>query len=158
MEEQNQDRITNSTWITRGDSAGLFNAKSETAFTQSVSPAGTRWAFSGLNGNPVDPDFSAANYANLTFSPWRESLGGMGSLQTNIVNRPGVIHIVAEDIYVDILFSEWGSGGGGSFSYSRGSEPAAVPVESIPIAPVWVGACLLLFTAIAAAANRTYGA
>lgn len=29
----NQDRITDSVWITRADSKGLFNIKSETAYT-----------------------------------------------------------------------------------------------------------------------------
>jgi hypothetical protein len=37
-----------------------------------------------------------------------------------------VVHLKAEDIYIDIVFDSWGTGGtaGGSFAYRRGMPPA----------------------------------
>ena len=121
----NQDRITADVWLTRGNVAGLFNAAVE-SFYDDPSPAGTRWAFSGL-GNPTGSAFSADNYSNLEFSSWVDSLGGRGVLQSNILNRPAVLHLVNQDIYIDITFNEWANGEG-RFSYTRASAPAtAVP-------------------------------
>ena len=113
----NQDRITPLVWITRGGSEGIFNIKSEAAFTDFVSPAGTEWA----NGDAV-------NYAILTFATWEtwaQAAGGPPST----VNKNAVVHLIAEDIYIDIRFDAWGVGpiSGGSFSYHRGQDPA-VPV------------------------------
>src|SRR5437773_2246287 len=55
----NQDRITANVWITRADSQGVFNAKTETNFTHDLSPADTAWA-----------DGNLTNYASLTYTNW----------------------------------------------------------------------------------------
>lgn len=137
----NQDRLTDTVWITRGFSRGLYNIApgQETSFASGVSPIGTRWAFAGLNGNPVA--ISAADHARLSFSDWETSLGGEGVLRDHIFDRPGVLHLVAADVYVDIRFTEWGSGGSGTFTYTRASAPARAPV---PIASPTAGLLLAL--------------
>jgi hypothetical protein len=43
---------------------------------------------------------------------------------------PGVVHLISDDIYLDINFTSWTQGGdvnGGGFSYTR-STPGASPV------------------------------
>ena len=133
--EANQDRISPSVWLTRNTTRGLFNIRIEPEYTNQESPDDTRWAFSGLNGNPTN-NFSAANYQNLNFTNWEDSLGGNNQLLTNILNRPGVIHLLVEDIYIDIEFSAWGSNGDGRFTYRRASSPE-VSSTQVPI-PLWI--------------------
>jgi hypothetical protein len=120
---ENQDRITPLVWITRANVAGIYNAAQEAQFLRGVSPTGTEWAFQGLNGNP-DSGVSAADFASLTFADWTTALEGQAG--PNIVDTPGVLHLVNEDIYIDIIFTAWGFGGGagGSFEYLRASPTA----------------------------------
>ncbi len=131
----NQDRITNIIWITRENTRGIYNAFSESSHNQNTSPSGTRWAFSGLNGNPSGTTFSANEYTNLIFDNWVDSLGGQGFLQGNILNRHGVVHLIDDDIYIDIVFTEWGAGfGGGGFTYTRATAPMTTADEAnVPV-------------------------
>lgn len=131
----NQDRISPTVWITRGSVAGLYNAVSETAYAP-TSPAGTRWAVSNVNGNPnFTYGTGAAMYQSLTFSDWDDALGSMNALRTNILAETAVLHLVAEDVYLDIKFTAWAAGrGDGSFSYVRANgvvpEPASLAILS----------------------------
>jgi len=103
---QNQDRITNDVWITRADQRGIFNAFSETSYQRFVSPAGTEWAFG-----------RAADWMNLTFEPWEEAIS---NFPPGMLNQPLAVHLIDEDIYLDLMFTEWTPGGsGGGFTYIR---------------------------------------
>lgn len=115
----NQDRITPTTWLTRANTRGLFNIFSEASFTHNVSPANTRWA----NG-------TLANYQSLTYQDWETWAGGIPNIPT-IVNRPAVLHLISENIYIGITFTSWGVGGsgGGSFSYQRSTPAIPAPVK-----------------------------
>jgi len=114
----NQDSLTSNVAFTRGNNAGLYNAVLETLYT-SGSPADTLWAFAGLNGNP-STGVTASNFAALTFTTWAASLGGQNNLQSNIVARAGVVHLITDDIYLNITFTSWAGGNvGGAFSYTR---------------------------------------
>jgi hypothetical protein len=110
----NQDRITPIVWLTRKSSQGLFNIAQEAGYSAS-SPTDTEWA----SGNAI-------NYPSLTFQPW---------VQWATNNPPGtigvdaVVHLVTEDIYIDIRFESWtGSSLGGGFSYYR-AIPPVVPAD-----------------------------
>ena len=133
---ENQDRITPLAWLTRGNLQGLFNAAQEPGFLRGVSPAGTEWAFEGLNGNPA-AGISAADFGSLVFADWTTALGGR--VADNILDRPGVVHLIDEDIYIDIIFTDWGigAGAGGSFTYLRAAPTAnddtAETVEGVPV-------------------------
>ncbi len=131
----NQDRITSNVWITRDFTGGIYNIApgAETAYLQDVSPQRTRWAFAGLQGNPQN--ISAPDFAQLNFSDWRTALGGMNNLLSNIIDRPGVVHLVADDIYIDITFTQWGMGGSGTFAYTRASTAsmAPIPQQQVPL-------------------------
>jgi hypothetical protein len=126
----NQDVLTSNVALTRGDALGMYNPLKETGYS-SPSPADTQWAFQGLNGNP-DTGVTASNFAALTFDSWASALGGSGILASNILLRPGVLHLVSDDIYLDIVFTAWGVGHGapgGGFAYNRNSE-AVVPLPA----------------------------
>lgn len=112
----NQDRLTDNVWLTRGNTEGIYNIRTEASFAKgsNFSPAGTRWA-SG----------TTANYASLSYTDW-ESWTRTISNPPGSVGHDAVLHLVADDIYLDIKFTSWGVGigGGGAFSYVR-STPAA---------------------------------
>lgn len=135
---ENQDRLSDRVALTRGDLAGLFNGAAENGYQRNISPAGTRWAFSGINGNPT-AGFDAANHAQLLFQAWETAVGGAPILPGNILNRPAVVHLIEEDIYLDLTFTAWVQGispgqptpSGGGFAYTR-SSPAGVVASAEP--------------------------
>ena len=112
---KNQDRITYSVWITRQDNQGIFNIQLESSYDRQnrTSPQGTEWA----NGQILD------GIENLVFTTWQDS---KSNSSTDEVGINKVVHLLAEDIYIDIKFLSWSQGGGGSgtgsgggFSYER---------------------------------------
>jgi hypothetical protein len=105
----NQDRINNNVWITRANNQGVFNIASENNYTDFFSPADTEWAI-GI----------ASNSAMLTFQNWEDS---SGSNPPSLVNQDMVLHLITDDIYIDLKFTSWQSGGaGGGFSYERSTD------------------------------------
>lgn len=129
--EANQDRITDEVWLTRDPfQGGLFNATLESLwdFATFDSPKGTEWAVAGLNGNPAT--ISSSDHASLNFDTFTNAYGGTGVLAYNIVGARAVVHLVEDDIYLELEVTGWGQGnmgGGGSFSYLRSGPPAAPP-------------------------------
>ncbi len=109
-EETNQDRITDNVWITRGNTGGqIYNAAVETMFDKDNSPEDTEWAL----GTTAD------GIANLTFDKLRATIQ-----PKEIVGKDLVLHLITDDVYIDIKFSTWSegnSGTGGGFSYERRS-------------------------------------
>lgn len=110
----NQDRITDNVWITRQDEAGLFNIAQEDWFSGGLfgtivgrSPFDTEWAFGSI----------ADGVENLEFDFWGTAVGWR---PPDMVGEDMVLHLISEDIYIDIKFTSWTSGGdGGGFSYER---------------------------------------
>jgi hypothetical protein len=141
----NQDRLTSNVWLTRGDFFPLFNIAIEPGYTGG-SPADTEWAFGPTQpGNPGS--IRASNHANLAFTSFVLSLDAQ--IGENAVRYgPGVVHLITDDIYVDIRFTSWTKGpGGGGVSYVR-STPGQPPV------PEPASATLLVTGIIAGAAAR----
>jgi len=111
---ENQDRITPVIWLTRASSQGLFNIKTESFYTHDLSPAGTEWAFG-----------TTAQFASLNYTNWET---WAGNNPPGTVGRDAVVHLIAEDIYLDLRFTSWsGAGGGGGFSYVRSTNPIPEP-------------------------------
>lgn len=116
----NQDRISDSIWLTRADNRGIFNIRTESEYDRidRSSPEDTEWA----NGTIAD------GINNLTFGTWHQSNPTAPHFQIG-VNK--VLHLISEDIYIDITFTSWTQGGGGSgtgfgggFSYRRSTDPS----------------------------------
>ena len=109
--EANQDRITSNVWLTRGNSGGqIYNAKTESDSSKISSPADTQWAFG-----------TTANLGSLTFASFRGT-----SKPQNAVGQNMVLHLVTDDIYIDIKITSWTSGStsGGGFTYQRSTDPS----------------------------------
>ena len=108
--ENSQDRITDLVWLTRGNNGGqLYNAKTESNSSKSNSPDDTRWAFG-----------TTSNLGSLTFSTFRGT-----SKPKLAVGQDMVVHLITDDIYIDIKITSWtsGSDSGGGFSYERSTDP-----------------------------------
>jgi hypothetical protein len=108
----NQDRINPNVWLTRGGIQGLYNAKTESGFIHSFSPADTQWA-----------DGTTANYSSLSYVDWNTWAKTIHGGPPSTVGVAAVLHLITDDIYIDITFTSWAAGG--DFSYQR-STPAAV--------------------------------
>ena len=108
--ETNQDRITDSVWLTRRDSQALFNIARENSYVRNQSPIGTLWAKG-----------TTADIANLTFDVLDNSIGSI----KDAVDEDLVMFLEKENIYIDVKFTSWASGkegGKGGFSYERSTE------------------------------------
>lgn len=104
----NQDKITSSVSITRGNSGGeIYNVVLENEATKNTSPRGTEWAIGEIS-----------NLSNLTFSSFRSAVGS----PKEVVGKRLVLHILEEDVYLSVEFKSWGEGQKGSFSYERSTE------------------------------------
>ncbi len=115
------DQISPNVWLTRGTSQGIFNIKTEAAFTPFFSPADTEWA----NG-------TTANYGSLTYSDWNTWAKTINGGPPNTVGLNAVVHLISEDIYLDLKFTAWPVGGG--FTYQR-STPAVANVPPTRSSP-----------------------
>ena len=112
--ESSQDRITDLVWITRGNSNVLFNAKTESSAEISgfISPADTEWAEGTTN-----------DLNNLVFTDFKNAAPKIGTTPRVklMVGRNYVLHLITDDVYIDLKMLSWRSGGngGGGFSYER---------------------------------------
>jgi hypothetical protein len=105
-----RDQLTPSVSLTRALTSGLFNGVSENSYSRIASPADTEWAVGSL-----------ADYAILSYAPWEVAGGGRP-----VISLPGqalVVHLISDDIYLSLTFTELGGHGAGGFSYQR-STPA----------------------------------
>ena len=119
----NQDYLTDNVILSRGDEGPLCNVVIDTCSSGSArsKPGDTEWAVGNL-----------ADYQTLTYDSLLETAGGFGELGDNIVGLDLVLHLITDDIYLQVEVTSWDQGGsGGGFSYTRTS---AVPVP----AAVWL--------------------
>ncbi|MEM9328670.1 MAG: hypothetical protein AAGA85_23590, partial [Bacteroidota bacterium] len=107
--EENQDRLTDNVWITRGNGGGqIYNAVSESSAAQSTSPEGTEWAQGSID-----------DVTTLVFQPFRAAVGR----PQDVVGQQLVLHLIEDDIYLSVEFTSWAgngqNGNGGGFAYDR---------------------------------------
>ena len=106
-DESNQDRITDNVWITRANSGGqIYNIVSETSATSGSSPSGTEWAQGSFD-----------NIDSLNFTSFRDACPNQKP--KDVVGVPMVLHLIADDIYIEVEFTSWSQGKQGGFSYQR---------------------------------------
>jgi hypothetical protein len=119
----NYDRLTDHVGLTRGTTGGMFNVFQENLFNASQSPRGTEWA-TNLVGNNGGKTIAAANWQQLEFTTWTAAYGGSGLLNANILSKYAVVHLIQDDIYLDLRFTHFSPGG--AFAYDR-STPVPEP-------------------------------
>ena len=98
----NQDRITDNVWLTRGGTGGIYNINQESFYATNISPTDTEWATEVVPENEGEP-IVATNWEDLTFTDWRTSYGGMFALLENIILVPAVVHLITDDVYLEII-------------------------------------------------------
>jgi hypothetical protein len=120
-----QDQITSNVRLARNVQQGIFNSVTEAGYV-GTSPAGTAWA---TNINNPGKTIAAANWAALQFKPWIDAYGGTGSmsLPATLTSRNAVLHLLTDNIYLDIQFTDWTQSAGGGFAYERAAAPAPPP-------------------------------
>lgn len=110
----NQDRITSLIWITRKNNQGIYNIFSESGYATNVSPADTEWALG-----------TTANLGSLTFDDWETITRPSELAHLELPGKEFVLHLISEDIYIDVKYLSWTSGNaGGGFSYERSTDQA----------------------------------
>jgi len=148
------DTLTSNVRIARAETSGIYNDVTESAYAFGLSPADTEWAWrlGGKNGGVADVGMTAANFANLEFSDWRTA---HGANPLDSLDLPGVLHLISDDVYLDIVFTSWtcapGPRGsdprcaglaGGGFAYTRSTpslpEPAAGALLGLGVAGLLV--------------------
>ncbi|MGD1917328.1 MAG: hypothetical protein ACFCBV_14235 [Phycisphaerales bacterium] len=113
----NQDQITPTVAITRQDIEGIFNIVEESSYSFFSSPTGTQWVFGATVQDVIDGTIGIGDFAS-----WEDA---HGSFPPGTVGVEAVLYLEDDDAYVDIMFTNWGSGGsGGAFAYDRASIPA----------------------------------
>lgn len=102
---ENQDRITDSVWITRGNEGGqIFNVAQRDRYSKQESPVGTFWAVGTTDDLP-----------DLQFAPFRPAVGS----PKEVVGKDLVMFIEEEGVFIDIRFLSWSEGKRGGVSYER---------------------------------------
>lgn len=114
----NQDRLTPDVWLTRNNTRGLFNAALESSYVHFISPTNTEWAYGELT-----------NYASLTYTNWEAWNGGNPPA---MVGQDAVVHLISDDIYLSVNFTEWAQMGG-PFAYVRSTPNTTPPPPAPPI-------------------------
>jgi hypothetical protein len=125
---ENQDTLTSNVTFARHSSQGLFNAAVEDSYTRHTSPQGTRWASNYIEDND-GLEIAATNWEALTFKTWLEAYTFPFSreLPQSITSRNAVVHLIEDDIYLDIQFTYWGGSDDAGFTYMRAEPPSSGP-------------------------------
>ncbi|MEZ4760365.1 MAG: T9SS type A sorting domain-containing protein [Flavobacteriales bacterium] len=104
-----EDMMTPLTSLTRGNVGPLYNSVCE-GFPGAPScvwdgPCNTEWALGSIS-----------DWNTLTYVTW---LAVTNCGPPGLVGNTYVCHLIAEDIYVEVTWTNWGAGGTGTFAYTR---------------------------------------
>ena len=105
-----QDCITPNVCLTRGAFSVIYNEVTENFLDGdgdcTWTPGGTEWAFGTI-----------ANWSTLTYQPLYVL---HGCAPPTMVNQPMVLHLIQDNIYLQLTFSFWGgSSANGNYTYTR---------------------------------------
>lgn len=112
------DELTSNVTLVRGDAGGLYNSVSELGNSAS-SPEDTQWAYGKTQDDII----------GLNFGSFRTSIG-----QGNQGNKPPVgvdlvLHLITDNIYIDIKFLTWETGG--NYTYERSTKEPGIRLNGI---------------------------
>jgi hypothetical protein len=113
-----QDHLTNNVWITRAALQGIFNIAQEGSFAHFLSPKDTAWA-----------DGTVANYGSLSYTDWDTWAKNIHGGPPSTVGVNAVMHLITDDIYLNVTFTSWGGSAGG-FAYSRSTPVIYLPGDA----------------------------
>lgn len=146
----NQDFLSETVAITRDFRGSIFNALDPTdSYNTNYGPANTEWVLL-----PDDMTYEESRCNPLFFgSSWYYSFA-QGNPR-GVLHKPGVVHVINEDLYYNIMFTNYtyngpdddyyydnvdygkplpGKRAGGGFQYIRDKSP--IDVKSLPPCPV----------------------
>jgi hypothetical protein len=123
----NQDALVPGVSLTRGNTRGLYNIAVEAFFLRGTSPVDTEWAWTFNNPALPESEIRASNFAALNFDEWTTS---HREQPLSTLGRPAVLHIMSQDVYMDLTMTAWTSGPGGGFAYLRSTPPLPPPVPT----------------------------
>jgi len=83
-------------------------SSTESQADKSSSPAGTEWAFGVVE-----------EIEGLDFKPFREAVGRPNS----IIGKELVLHLIEQDLYMNVKFTSCSQGKVGGFTYERPGAP-----------------------------------
>ncbi|MGA2658707.1 MAG: Ig-like domain-containing protein [Verrucomicrobiota bacterium] len=106
--------------LTRGSNDVLYNTAAGETSAGPSSPLDTEWAFGAL------ADYSELSYQSL------ESMRN-GDLAALLLNQAMVMHLINEDIYLSVEFTQWGQNKAGGFAYTRSTPAVSVPPPTVSI-------------------------
>src|SRR5215469_2028424 len=146
------DILTSIVILTRATTGGgLFNiANQPNYFTGAAPPAGTQWGLGTLAGYISNP--SSVTFGNCPLEA--------GMRPPNDIGKTYVVHLVTNNIYLQLTLNSWGGGilGGaaGSYSYTRSTPAAAVgPPPTISITSPANGSVFAAPASVKIGANAT---
>jgi len=119
---------TNNVWLTRGTSKPLYNAAAEPAWNGTTSPVNTQWA-TNFGAFPV----TLANTNVLQYDTFDNVVGQPGNTPENSVGGTFFVHIISDDIYLELTLTAWGMSDGGSFSYTRTTPAVVSPTPTVSL-------------------------
>ncbi len=117
--------------LTRAYSQWLYNPDAGDQGPGTDTPTDTEWAFGTLD-----------NYQGLSYAPFATYRNG--DLSGALVGNPMVVHLINEDVYLSLTFSQWPQHGG-FFAYTR-STPGAAGGITLTAAGVTNGQFVLSYT------------
>jgi hypothetical protein len=95
----NQDTISESVSLTRDFTGNLFNAKVPSDQYNYVAPSNTEWALL-----PEGKTFAEAR-CGMSFCAWNDCFAFYNPV--GMIGKPGVVHLIQEDVYYNIVFTNW---------------------------------------------------
>jgi len=145
------DVLTTHVALDRGESGGLYNTNMESGPTLG-SPKDTQWAVGTLAEFTNNP--SSLSFGNCPLEAGEHPPGDVG--------KTYVVHLTNEDVYLQLLLTNWGGAGGSgpkTFGYIR-STPAvtAPPATSVTITNPASGAVFAAPANVAIACSATNSA
>ena len=104
---ENQDRITESVWITRKNNQSIFNIAQEDGY-------------SGSNGSPISTLWASTSTENVQSSDFTSFVAMHEGNPQSLIGDTISLFLTESGKYFDLVFSSYSGGNsGGGFSYSR---------------------------------------
>jgi len=112
--EENQDRISETVWLTRASNQGIFNIFSQDSYDPN-GPSGTSWRW----GATLDESHSDLAYTSLNAAILQSGYNVNQTLVQQLAGTPVFsLYLIDSDEYYDVTFTSYfGNNSGGGFSW-----------------------------------------